>query len=210
MDRLVIPFIDSDEIVSYLKGQAKPCLIECLNWPDFACRPDVEFSSAHDGNNLWVLFSVKESSFRAVVNETNGPVYTDSCVEIFLSPERDAYYYNLEFNAIGTVLAGYGKGRERQWIDPAVLSGIQSVTSLEKFPVQPVRQEVSWELLLKIPKSVFVHSSIDGFRGLKMSGNFYKCGDLTPEPHYLSYWPVKTGKPDFHRCEYFGGIEFGE
>ena len=39
-----------------------------------------------------------------------------------------------------------------------------------------------------------------------LKANFYKCGDLTSHPHYLSWSPIGTPKPDFHRPEYFGEL----
>ena len=36
--------------------------------------------------------------------------------------------------------------------------------------------------------------------------NFYKCGDKTAHPHYLSWSPIDTPKPDFHRPEFFGEL----
>ena len=38
--------------------------------------------------------------------------------------------------------------------------------------------------------------------------NFYKCGDKTAHPHYLSWSPIDTPKPDFHRPEFFGELLF--
>ena len=43
--------------------------------------------------------------------------------------------------------------------------------------------------------------------GKKFYGNFYKCGDLTPHPHYLAWSPVTEGKT-FHRPEDFGELVF--
>ena len=36
--------------------------------------------------------------------------------------------------------------------------------------------------------------------------NFYKCGDKTAHPHYLSWSPIDTPKPDFHRPDFFGEL----
>jgi hypothetical protein len=36
--------------------------------------------------------------------------------------------------------------------------------------------------------------------------NFYKCGDLTAHPHFLSWNPIDLPKPDFHRPEFFGTL----
>ena len=42
----------------------------------------------------------------------------------------------------------------------------------------------------------------------KLRGNIYKCGDRTAHPHYLSWAPIGTPSPDFHRPEYFGEVLF--
>ena len=35
---------------------------------------------------------------------------------------------------------------------------------------------------------------------------FYKCGDKTAHPHFLSWNPVGTPAPDFHRPDFFGEL----
>ena len=42
-----------------------------------------------------------------------------------------------------------------------------------------------------------------------MYGNFFKCGDLTEQAHYLSWNPVTSEQPDFHRPQDFGLLRFG-
>jgi hypothetical protein len=42
-----------------------------------------------------------------------------------------------------------------------------------------------------------------------MTGNFYKCGDLTACPHYGMWTPYALPAADFHRPELFGEIELG-
>ena len=42
-----------------------------------------------------------------------------------------------------------------------------------------------------------------------LRANFYKCGDKTAHPHYLSWSPIHTEKPDFHRPEFFGELILG-
>ena len=46
------------------------------------------------------------------------------------------------------------------------------------------------------------------FSKLISSANFYKCGDDTTKPHYISWNPVKSINPDFHRPEHFGILNF--
>jgi hypothetical protein len=62
----------------------------------------------------------------------------------------------------------------------------------------------SWELCVRIP---FHLMDIDADHlPPKLLGNFYKCADATDQPHYVSWNPIKTEKPDFHRPEFFGEI----
>ncbi|WP_399538678.1 carbohydrate-binding family 9-like protein [uncultured Paenibacillus sp.] len=63
------------------------------------------------------------------------------------------------------------------------------------------------ELAFRIPFG-FLAGIFSGFqpvRGSLIRGNFYKSGDRTPEPHYVSWNFVTADKPDFHRS-----IDFGE
>ena len=41
---------------------------------------------------------------------------------------------------------------------------------------------------------------------VSMRGKFNKCAEATSQPHYLSWAPIKTPAPDFHRPEFFGDI----
>lgn len=40
--------------------------------------------------------------------------------------------------------------------------------------------------------------------------NLFKCGDELSHPHFLSWQPIRTEKPDFHRPEFFAQVRFGE
>ncbi len=41
---------------------------------------------------------------------------------------------------------------------------------------------------------------------VELMGNFYKCADRTSSPHFLSWAPISTPEPDFHRPEFFSKI----
>ena len=38
--------------------------------------------------------------------------------------------------------------------------------------------------------------------------NLYKCGDNLSHPHFLSWQPIDTPQPDFHRPEFFAAGKF--
>ena len=41
-----------------------------------------------------------------------------------------------------------------------------------------------------------------------MRGNFYKCGNQLPKPHFLSWNPIPTDNVQFHCPEFFGELDF--
>ena len=65
-----------------------------------------------------------------------------------------------------------------------------------------------WEITLDIPFSVFIYNNIDSLKGTECKANFYKCGDETPEPHYLSWRNILSDEPNFHVPEFFGTVKF--
>lgn len=174
------------------------------NWnEDFPYRPSVLFQITHDNEFLYLHFNVTEEELRVEVKEHNGKVWEDSCVECFLSFDQGVNYYNIEFNAMGYGLIGYGpssKRNERQKM------GIEKIENIERFyQINNKEEEVQWQLILKIPVSYF---QLSHFSGLKASANFYKCGDALKKPHYLSWNKILAPAPNFHLVEFFEKIYF--
>ena len=182
-------------------------LIDRCNWPEeYPSKPQVKLSMAHDSEVLYFEFEVHEECSRAQARDM-GHVWEDSCVEMFISPcPEDGIYYNFECNCIGSLLLCAGKGRhERISAPPEVLSKVHRFSSLlpELFELKHVDE---WKVALVIPREAFFMHDIKSFDGLKIKANFYKCGDMLPTPHFLSYAPIKTPSPDFHRPEFFASF----
>lgn len=183
--------------------------IDSLNWKGNDYKPEVHFSVAYSSNELFLKFRVREGWFKAEMTESNQNVYEDSCVEFFVSPANDGIYYNLEFNGIGTCLMGCGTGRaDRKRVDSGLISQIRRISSAGNWPVPEREGDFFWTLTVAVPFSIFYNHKIAGVSGNAFSANFYKCGDKLERPHYLSWNPVKTEKPDFHRPEFFGKLKF--
>ena len=66
----------------------------------------------------------------------------------------------------------------------------------------------SWDLYYELPFSLIRLFFPDFAPEGRLRANFYKCGDLTKQEHYLSWNRVECEKPDFHRPEYFGELIF--
>lgn len=50
-------------------------------------RPTVHAKMMYDEDNLYVIFRVNDCYVRSIIEEYNGPVSTDACVEFFFSPD---------------------------------------------------------------------------------------------------------------------------
>lgn len=190
-------------MVIALLEKMQPNPLDAVPWPQYAYRPEVQFRIAHNGSSIFIHFHVREAALRAAVWEPNGPVWEDSCVEFFIAFDATGYY-NLECNAIGTMHAAYGQGRDgRLWVDPRALGSIR-----RQAVIRPGAAGTEWTMTLQVPASVFVHHDIVSFSGKNAAANFYKCGDRVPQPHYLAWNPVQAPEPDFHLPQYFGTLHF--
>ncbi len=196
---------DAEKILESLTEKIN---IGTINWPEFSYKPEVAFRIGHTGNEIWLKFYVSEKCVRAVETRTNGDVYKDSCVEFFISFDQ-RNYYNFEFNCIGTRHLSYGPGRgNRARINPKIVEKIEIHSTLGDEPFDNKTGDSEWEMMLRIPVEVFVFDTISKLNGMRATGNFYKCGDMTDEPHFVTWNPVKTDKPDYHRPEFFGNLQF--
>ena len=151
---------------------------------------------------------MEEKHIRAVETRTNGEVYKDSCVEFFISPDGENYY-NFEFSCIGTIHLAFGSGRgNRKFVEPATVEKIEIKSTLGNKPFEAKSGHYEWEMMIRIPIESFAYSNLESFNELKAAANFYKCGDETAVPHFVTWNPVKTESPDYHRPEFFGKVSF--
>ncbi|MBD2871696.1 carbohydrate-binding family 9-like protein [Paenibacillus arenilitoris] len=187
-----------------------PVAVNNRQWLLLDRPPETEVRGVYDEEALYVQFRVFEESPVVRHKEDGAPVYEDSCVEFFVQPipDKDSRYFNFELNAAGTLLLEVGEPREnRQKIADAPI-GIRAEVGLR----DPASGRIYWKLDLRIPFA-FIRRSFPDFRavpGAAMRGNFYKCGDRTPAPHYLSWAEVQSAVPDFHRSASFGTLTLGD
>jgi hypothetical protein len=124
-------------------------------------------------------------------------------VEFFVREPQAEHYYNFEMNCIGTALAARRLSRsEKEYLSEEMMQKVVLRTSLPTGV--PYEGSGSWSIEAEIPFEVI------GIQGVpsRLEGNLYKCGDKTAVPHYVSWSPIETPSPDFHRPEFFGEIEF--
>ncbi|MBG0859920.1 MAG: hypothetical protein IQL11_10470 [Bacteroidales bacterium] len=203
------PFPEMSEVSARLDQLESRNKVNSVNWKEYSYKPDVSFSMAYSDNEIFLKYYIIEDYFKAEMTETNQMVCEDSCVEFFVSPGNDGIYYNLEFNGIGTCLLGTGTGRENSTrANPEIISKIRRLTSAGHTPVREKKGRFSWTLTVAIPFDVFFHHNVKQLKGKTFRANFYKCGDMLSVPHYVTWNPVGTPKPDYHRPEYFGELKF--
>lgn len=132
-------------------------------------------------------------------------VHLDSCLEFFFCPVQGrADYINLELNPAGALHIAVGPSRQQRELRRDV--------DIARLSVQPFQEEENglcrWGVSLEIPFSLiaFLLGETEYQPGPVLQGNFYKCGDETPVPHYGVWNPIDWPQPDYHRPEFFGTI----
>ena len=209
-----IPYIPDLEALGFeelelaMETGAAKSYIGCVNWPqEFPYRPDVSFSIARSGSCIAVLYHVRGLDLRAAAMEDNGPVWEDSCCEFFVAHPSDGTYFNFELNCAGTLLASKRTSRENAVLFTAgQLSRIKRFGTAERKLTEENGRIFRWSAGLCIPMDLI---GLDPERlPASIRANFYKCADKSAHPHFLSWNPVLTPSPDFHRPEFFGELYF--
>lgn len=186
--------------------------IACCNWPEqFPYAPQVTFRMFHTGDYLMLRFDVAERYTAALVTEDNGEVWTDSCVEFFIAPDGNGFY-NFEATSIGRLLLAHRTARTEnvRHAAPEVLAAIRRMPSLPAEPFAEREGDNRWTLTLAIPPQALFAHTISDWSGVEARMNLYKCGDRLSHPHFLSWQPIETEKPDFHRPKFFRPVYFSE
>ncbi len=182
---------------------------------DYPYHPLAEVRAAHTGDALLLHYRVEEETVRAMEVD-NGRVWEDSCCEFFFRPQEQRLdYYNIECNAAGHLLMGYhqmdeeGRQIRAMRAEAAILGRVARWSSKgsEPFDNTPTEGE-PWHLTLIIPIDALWQTPIASFDGLQAKANFYKCGDLLPKPHFLTWAPLQHPTPKFHLPQQFATIQF--
>lgn len=210
-----VPFIedihtaDFGELGRIMEVKAAKGFIDEINWSEYPYSPMVGFSIARSRTHLVIMYNVRGLDLRAAALEDNGPVWEDSCCEFFVSHPSDGTYYNFELNCIGTLLASKRRSRtDADMFTDDMLARIIRHSSLERKAYDENGQIHTWSTAVCIPFDLIgINSSA---LPEAMNVNFYKCGDLTAHPHFLSWNRIDVPSPDFHRPDYFGRITFND
>ena len=187
--------------------------IGCFPWYKGGVKQATAVRACYDGECLHLLYECEDKHISAQCTQLNGPVYRDSCVEFFASPPEDPdHYFNVEVNCCGTMLLGYGSrmdGRRNGTEEIASRLGVaHSVPGPTK---EESPADDGWVLQMRLPfeaLSQLVGTPLTVAPGTQWRANCYRIGGLT-DPQYGCWSPINWPRPNFHRPECFGLLQFG-
>jgi hypothetical protein len=192
--------------VSFFMDGIQSNILKHVPWAQYDYHPVVRFAMAYGVDSVFLKYYVDEKFLRAANGAINGAVWEDSCVEFFMSFDDEPAYYNFEFNCIGTVLVGYGESKTGRTLLPDQL--LRQIKYQAVINNDQSDNEIHWELTVAIPFTVFCYHQPVTLKGKKCKANFYKCGDLLPSPHFVSWSNIQAPEPNFHLPKFFGKLHF--
>jgi len=177
-------------------------------WAAFKSNCETSFVIAHTGDTICLKFLVKEDVIKVTTYQTNGRVHKDNCVEFFVAFGEQKKYYNIEFNCTGICLIGFGERRlNRRLLEEKLIAKVKTHIKINTMPANSSTR-YKWEITAIIPIEIFEAGNLTSFHNLKGFGNFFKCGDDLPQPHFYSWNAIDAKSPDFHLPEFFGTLLF--
>lgn len=178
--------------------------------------PHVKILLFRDHQALYGKFSVDDRYVRCVQDGYQAKVSKDSCVEFFLKPAVSKGYFNFEFSCGGNLLCYYIRNPQKKdgkRIDYDILSReeldmVHRQSTLPSLVPEEITTPLFWELAFMIPFDLiqrYTPLPQDTFTQI-WKANFYKCGDETSHPHWISW--THLPEKNFHRPDAFGLLQF--
>ena len=179
-------------------------------------RPWTQCRLLYDEQNLYGIFRVEEQGVRCVHTGFQSEVWKDSCVEFFVQPKGVGGYFNFEFNCGGALLSSYvtnparANGRLQEFVPltPDDDGRIRRFAGLPSVVEPEIAGPLVWRLEFSLPLALLAKYAgpFGAVTGQIWRANFYKCGNETSHPHWLSWRPL-AGR-NFHDPSSFGQLVF--
>lgn len=180
-------------------------------------RPLTQLKLQHRDDHLYGLFKVNDQYVRCVRSGYQQPVCRDSCVECFIKPKEDNDgYFNFEMNCGGALLCFFVEDPTRidkglksyQTLTSEQLDTVEICHTMPKIVDPEIEEPTEWLVAFKIPFELLEAyvGPLGEVAGQQWQANFYKCGDETSHPHWVSWQPVD--ELNFHLPKCFGAVKF--
>lgn len=173
--------------------------------------PVAQAKMMYDKDNLYIIYKVNDRFIKIVTDKINGPVWRDSAVEFFFSPDADEplKYFNLEVNGGGTPLLAYSGSRDKR-VNEQDIRLIEIAHTLPETVNPEMTEPREWTLECRIPINMLKkHGTVtQPAKGIEWRGNFYKIAENTSNIHYMTWSVIKNDRPNFHLPEFFGVLKF--
>lgn len=151
------------------------------------------------------LFSHETHPVRTLTHHQD-MVCMDSCLEFFVNfmPVQTTQFFNFEVNPNGAMLSAFGPPRDGR-------TPLDLTHWAKEMHITPVVQEgLGWGVTYQIPWRLVAEFE-PGFVPEKdrvIVGNFFKCGENAPVPHYGTWNRIDVAQVNFHRPEFFAPLIF--
>lgn len=211
--KYIIKKTNENDFANLNWNDAEPALINNFRPEGSEHRPETTLRLQYNNEGIFGKFDVKDKFIICVNTENQQPVYQDSCVEFFISPNKVNGYFNFEFNCIGKILSRFKTFNEnsisKEILTENDLSKILLETTFKEKITEEITEPTDWSLSFFIPFKLLgkYAKEFSTAKGTVWKGNFFKCADKSSHPHWVSWSPVK--ELNFHEPDCFGEIIFG-
>jgi len=183
------------------------------NWvPSY--KPHTEVKLRYNNTNLYVIFCVRDQYIKCVTDNHNGPVWHDSCVEFFFSPDitNSQNYFNIEVNCSGYAYMAFQRVPKIDY-DLFTIEDIETTKiahTINDLVIEEIEQPMDWFIEYKLPFEILGQYTKfpSPVKGDIWRANFYKCAENNSHPHWLSWAKIKNPQPDFHLIQYMRTLKF--
>lgn len=209
MKTLSIPFLpvldelDLSSAEFLMEAKAHRDFINVVNWPEYSHLPICVFDIARGIRDIYLHFFVRENSSRATCEIDGGPIQQDSNVSFSFKNSNENFHTNFSFNCLGTCDAAHYDCIRRFPLSYEKYASIHRHSTVKSAPFNEKMGIFIWELTIAIPFEL-IGLDPDNLPE-KIYGNFYKRGEKTASPHFLSWEPIWTPQLNF-QSQFFGKL----
>jgi hypothetical protein len=166
-------------------------------------RPKVYANIGVVNGSLVAVLKCYEANPRTECTKRDDPIYTDSCLELFVAPVSGRKeYVNVECNSKGVFLCEFGDGKYNRSLVSQLTALSPTVDGFSGEDANGVFWGVCVELTKFFVADLYKMDCGDiSFDSIRL--NFYKCGDGCEIQHYVAFAPVTDLPPGFHNPDCF-------